>query len=76
MEEYYADIVGTIGSHTSAAADLNKAASSIAQSLEAQYQSQAGVNLDEEPAGTPGGSPHSVGGPGDAGHDTEAVKER
>jgi len=30
------------------AADLNKAASSIAQSLEAQYQSQAGVNLDEE----------------------------
>jgi len=48
LEEYYADFISEVGTDTAGAQDLEAIAAAVAESLQAQYQSQAGVSLDEE----------------------------
>lgn len=46
--EYFADLIGQMGSDGRAAAALVSAREAVVESLRANYQALSGVNLDEE----------------------------
>lgn len=46
--EYYADLMGQLGSDTKAAADALAAREAVVESLQVDYEARSGVSLDEE----------------------------
>ena len=46
--EYYADLMGQLGSDTKAAADALAAREAVVESLKVDYEARSGVSLDEE----------------------------
>ncbi len=48
--EYYADLIGQIGSDTRSSADMVLVRTSVVESLQANYEATSGVSLDEEAA--------------------------
>ncbi len=46
--EYYADLMGQLGSDTKAAADAFAAREAVVESLKVDYEARSGVSLDEE----------------------------